>query len=258
MAKIDLGKSWDKVAKLWFKRWESTFRRGFIWGPYGPLERDIKLLPALRGKRVLVLGCGSGPDVWWLAKNGAKVTGIDISKEQLAFTKERIKKAGLMANFIQKDFDKLSATDFSKGSFDFVVSNYALQYVKNLPKLFKIVSYFLKARGKFIFSFDHPVLYATYKSRRKVGGEWKSFKDFDYLNERTIYWYFRFEKKNVPAYSYHRTISTIFNSLVNSNFRVEKILEPKPYIHSTDNYNKVFNLAKRLPFTIIFISSRMK
>ena len=258
MAKINLGKSWDKASKLWFKRWESTFKRGFIWGPFGPLEKDVKLLSLLRNKKVLVLGCGSGPDVLWLAEKGAKVTGIDISKEQLVFARERIKKAGLTADFIQKDFDKLSATDFSKGSFDLVVSNYALQYVKNLPKFFKIISYFLKVRGKFIFSFDHPVLYATYKSRRKIGGEWKSFKDFDYLNERTIYWYFRFGKNNIPAYSYHRTMGTIFNSLVNSNFRIEKIIEPKPYIRSTDNYKKVFNLAKRISFTIIFISSRIK
>lgn len=251
-----MGKSWDKVAKQWFKEWEPTFKRGLVWGPYGPFEKDVRLIPSLKGKRVLVLGCGSGPDVWWLAKNGAEVAGIDLSKEQLTLAKERMKKAGLAAEFVQKDLDKISANDFLKEGFDIVISNYALQYVKDLTRLFKVVSHILKPKGKFIFSHDHPVLYATYKSRQKNERE-KNFKDFDYLNERTIYGHFRVGKKNVAVYSYHRSISTILNSLVNSGFMVEKMLEPRPDIHSTDYYNESFNFAKRLPFTIIFAASKL-
>ena len=167
-----------------------------------------------------------------------------------------MKKTNLAAEFIQKDFDKISVVDFSKGSFDMVTSNYALQYAKGLTRLFKAVSYFLKPKGKFIFSYDHPVLTATYKPRQKEKRD-KSFKNFDYLNDRTIYWHFRVGKKNIAAYSYHRPISTIFNALVDSGFRVEKILEPRPDIHSTAYYDESYNLAKRLPFTIIFVASKI-
>lgn len=257
MAKIDLGKSWDKVAKQWFKEWEPTFKRGLVWGPYGPFEKDIKLIPSLKGKRVLVLGCGSGPDVWWLMENGAsEVVGVDLSKEQLALAKERMEKANLAAEFIQKDFDKITPNDFSKESFDIIISNYALQYAKDLPRLFKSVFHFLKPQGKFIFSCDHPILTATYKSRQKDERE-KDFKDFDYLNNRTIYWNFRVGNKDVAAYNYHRSVSHIFNGLVDAEFHVDKILEPRPDTRSTDYYNESFNLAKRLPYTIIFVASKI-
>ena len=103
MAKIDLGKIWDKVAKQWFEKWEPTFKRGLVWGPYGPFEKDVKLIPPLKGKKILVLGCGSGPDVWWLAENGAtKVVGVDLSKEQLALAKERMKKAITLCKLIKQ------------------------------------------------------------------------------------------------------------------------------------------------------------
>lgn len=255
MEKVDLGKSWDKVAKQWFKDWEPIFKRGLVWGPYGPFEKDAKLLPSLKGKKVLVLGCGSGPDVWWLTKHGAKVIGIDLSKEQLSLAKERMKKANLQAEFLQKNLDKLTIKDFKNRSFDVVLSNYALQYAKNLPRLFKVVCHFLKPRGKFIFSFDHPVLTATYKPRQKDERK-KNFKDFDYLNQRTIYWNFRVGNKNIAAYNYHRPIGAIFDALTNANFTIEKVLEPKPDTRSTDWYNESFNLAKRLPYTIIFSATK--
>lgn len=257
MAKIDLGKSWDKVAKQWFKEWEPTFRRGLIWGPYGPFEKDVKLISPLKGKKVLVLGCGSGPDVWWLMKNGAsKVVGVDLSEAQLILAKERMKKANLAAEFVQKDFGKINAGDFPKESFDIIVSNYAFQYAKDLSQLFKVIFHFLKPHGKLVFSCDHPVLTATYKSRQKDERK-KDFKSFDYLNSRIIYWNFRVGKKDIAAYNYHRPVSYIFNGLVEAGFQVEKILEPRPDTRSTDYYNESFSLAKRLPFTVIFVASRI-
>jgi len=96
----------------------------------------------------------------------------------------------------------------------------------------------------------------TYKSRQKDERE-KDFKSFDYLNPRTIYWNFRVGEKDVAAYNYHRPVSYIFNGLVDAEFHVDKILEPRPDTRSTDYYNESFNLAKRLPYTIIFVASKI-
>ena len=107
--KLDIAKSWDKVSDSWQKRIRPLFfRSDLLWGPYGPWEKDVKLISPVKGKCALVAGCGSAPDVWWLAKHGAKVVGIDISIKQLEQGRKRMRRSNLEAEFIQQDLDRLS------------------------------------------------------------------------------------------------------------------------------------------------------
>lgn len=245
--KPNIAKSWDRVSESWQKRIEPLFvRKDLLWGPYGPWERDARLISPVRGKTVLVAGCGSGPDVWWLAKNGARVTGIDISKRQLQSAEARMKRFGLDADFIRMDLDKLQRTQFKKNYFDLIISNYAFQYVRDLPRLFKVLSFFTKPGGKFVFSLDHPVSCAIEgKTRLKV----------DYLNERIQYWSFRdwnATTRTISAYSYHRKISSFHDALVNAGFSVVKILEPEPTMKGGIGNSREYKKAQKIPETIIF------
>lgn len=56
---------------------------------------DQLQLPA--GGRVLEIGCGWGGFAELAARNGAQVTGLTLSTEQLEFAKERLQQAGLAA-----------------------------------------------------------------------------------------------------------------------------------------------------------------
>ena len=257
-AKLDIAKSWNQVSDTWQKRIQPLFSRGdLLWGTYGPWERDVKLISPVRGKRVLVAGCGSAPDVWWLMKHGAKsAVGIDISSRQLQFARERMKSANLKAEFIQKDLDKLSKNQFKAGTFELVISNYALQYVRDLPRLFEVLAYFLRPGGKFVFSFDHPVSTAVGEKVLKRGKQ----THVDYLNERIQHWSFSdwnaSGDRKVSAYSYHRTVSSIYNALVRAGFTIEKILEPKPIMKGGVGNTRKYEAAKRIPETIILVSKK--
>jgi cyclopropane-fatty-acyl-phospholipid synthase len=57
--------------------------------------RLLDLLDATPGQRVLEIGCGWGGFAIEAAGRGLKVTGITLSKEQLAFACERVQAAGL-------------------------------------------------------------------------------------------------------------------------------------------------------------------
>jgi len=57
--------------------------------------RLLDLLDATPGQRVLEIGCGWGGFAIAAAGRGLKVTGITLSKEQLAFARERVKAAGM-------------------------------------------------------------------------------------------------------------------------------------------------------------------
>ena len=50
-----------------------------------------KMLKKYRVKTVLDLACGTGSQVFWLAKHGYKVTGVDISPGMLKIAKENAK-----------------------------------------------------------------------------------------------------------------------------------------------------------------------
>jgi cyclopropane fatty-acyl-phospholipid synthase-like methyltransferase len=74
------------------------------------------------GARILELGCGSGvPDTRLLAER-FRVTGVDISPEQIKRARASMPNAG----FIVADF---TARDFVPGSFDAVAAFYVLNHV---------------------------------------------------------------------------------------------------------------------------------
>lgn len=84
------------------------------------LEELAAGLPA--GAAVLDLGCGAGvPVTQWLAARFA-VTGVDISARQLELARAQVPGA----TFLQAD---MTALDFPPGTFDAVVSFYAIIHV---------------------------------------------------------------------------------------------------------------------------------
>ena len=59
-------------------------RPEFTWGMFQVPESNLRALPDdLAGRDVIELGCGTAYICAWLARRGARVTGIDNSEEQL-------------------------------------------------------------------------------------------------------------------------------------------------------------------------------
>ena len=66
----------------------------FCWGPEGLREADARLLGDVTGQRVLEIGCGAAQCSRWLAGQGARVLGIDISLRQLQHGRRIDERAG--------------------------------------------------------------------------------------------------------------------------------------------------------------------
>ena len=71
------------------------------------------------GSRLLDVGCGAGQLALIAARNGARVTGCDISTNWLEKARERAAAEGLSVNFEEGDAEELPYAD---GQFDAVVS----------------------------------------------------------------------------------------------------------------------------------------
>lgn len=86
-------------------------------------EKDLKLIGDVSGKKVLELGCGGANCGIALAKQGAIVTCVDISKEQIEFAKKHVFREKVDVNFIVSDIEDL---DIAESEFDVVISMAAL------------------------------------------------------------------------------------------------------------------------------------
>jgi cyclopropane fatty-acyl-phospholipid synthase-like methyltransferase len=100
------------------------------------------------GARVLELGCGSGvPDTQLLAER-FRVTGVDISPEQIRRARASVPEA----EFVEADF---TASDFDPGSFDAIAAFYVFNHVPRdlLPGLFGRIRSWLVPGGYFLATF---------------------------------------------------------------------------------------------------------
>ena len=114
---------WNQYAPDWVAAGERAWAAlSPSWGEWGIPESDLHLLPDdMTGMDAIELGCGTGYVSSWMARRGAQVVGIDISKEQLATARRLAAEHHVDVIFIHGSAETVPYPD---GSFDFAVSEY--------------------------------------------------------------------------------------------------------------------------------------
>ncbi len=81
-----------------------------------------ELLPDLKGKRVLDLGCGTGERcIDYIKRGAASVTGIDISEKMLAIAESENKNSSI--TYLKMPMEDIGSLE---GEFDVAISSLAL------------------------------------------------------------------------------------------------------------------------------------
>src|SRR5579884_2257842 len=115
------------------------------------------MLPELRDKRVLDLGCGFGWHCRYALEEGARrIVGVDISEKMLEEARQST--AGKGIEYVHSAIEDV---DFDRCAFDVVISSLALHYVQNFDRVCRNVSRWLGSRGAFVFSVEHPIFTAS-------------------------------------------------------------------------------------------------
>lgn len=114
----------------------------------------LSMMPDLKGKRVLDLGCGFGEHCKLFIDSGAeKVVGLDISQKMLEVARrENCDPRIEYVHMPMEDIAQISE------SFDVVVSSLALHYVEDFAGVVKNIYALLNTDGVFIFSQEHPMV----------------------------------------------------------------------------------------------------
>lgn len=181
-----------------------------------------ELLPVLRDKRLLDLGCGFGWHCRYAREQGARfVVGVDLSERML----ERAK-ANTNDPAIEYRRSAIEDIDFPDGCFDVVISSLALHYVREFDVVCQRVSHWLTMAGAFVFSVEHPVFTAVADQQWCQGptGERLHWPVDNYQQERPR----RTQWMDDDVLKYHRTTATYVNTIIDSGFCITKLLEPAP------------------------------
>jgi SAM-dependent methyltransferase len=113
---------WDATAPTYVGPGERAWARNQItWGIWGVAEDDVQLLPPLAGLDVIELGCGTAYVSSWLARRGARPTGIDNSPAQLETARRLQAEHRLDFPLILGDAEHVPLGD---ASFDLAISEY--------------------------------------------------------------------------------------------------------------------------------------
>jgi ubiquinone/menaquinone biosynthesis C-methylase UbiE len=101
--------------------------------------------------KILEIGCGSGNNLWFAAREGFDITGIDGSTSAINFAKERFATERLEGNFIVGDFTKLPFNDYT---FDIVIDRCSIVCcnIAAGKQAINEVNRVLKSSGLFFFN----------------------------------------------------------------------------------------------------------
>ncbi len=102
----------------------------------------------LAGRRVLDLGCGGGMLAEPLARAGARVCGIDVSRNAVAAAREHARHSGLGIDYLRAAAEELP---FGAGSLDLVVAFDVLEHVDDLARVVQEIARTLRPGGRLIY-----------------------------------------------------------------------------------------------------------
>ncbi|WP_068398085.1 class I SAM-dependent methyltransferase [Kribbia dieselivorans] len=226
--------------------------RGFMWGPEGWTEDQLRVLgdPAgLAGLRVLEFGCGAAQVGRWFADRGAVVVSTDLSAGMLRRATELNARTGVTLPLAQCDATRLP---FADGVFDLVVSAYgAVPFVADSAGLMAEAARVLRPGGTLAFSTTHPVRWAL-PDVPDEGGLRVTMSYFD----RTPYVESAPDGRVVYA-EHHRTLGDRVREIVAAGLTLVDLVEPEWNPDNPAEWGGWSPLRGRLiPGTAIFVARR--
>jgi len=130
---------------------------------------DLVPFETSRGQSVLEVGCGAGVDLARFARNGARVTGVDLAQSAIDLATANFAQQGLEGEFKVADGEQLP---FADDSFDLVYAHGVVQYTANPQRLVEECRRVLKPGGRAIFQVYNRVSWLNALSKlMKVGLE---------------------------------------------------------------------------------------
>jgi 2-polyprenyl-3-methyl-5-hydroxy-6-metoxy-1,4-benzoquinol methylase len=230
----EIARQWDAVAEEWARqqRADMDLYRRWVNDPC-----MIEMLGDVSGLRVLDAACGEGYFARTLARLGAHVTGVDLSREmiRLALAEEEREPLG-----VEYHWGNLGDMGFAPDeSFPVVVAAMSMMDVVDLDAACREIARVMCAGGRFVFSILHP----CFATPPVVG--WVFEQPGDLSNVNRLYYkvdeYFRRSARKMlwrivggdrdlpsPTTDIHRTLGDYAAALSGAGLWIARLEEPQP------------------------------
>lgn len=214
------------------------------------LETPIlnRMMPNIKNKTVLDIGCGMGHHAKQYADAGATyVLGIDLSENMLAYAREHYSAKNI-------EYRQMAMEDMNQitQKFDVVTSSLVFDYVEDFYDMMKKVRSCLKNDGVFVFSMSHPIdtaydgTYERYTRSEENERLYANVRNYGIEGKRVIHW-------EVDDYElYHHTFSTIVNAMIKAGLQIEECQESTATQELLNKYPGIFEGTLHQPNFIFF------
>lgn len=213
------------------------------------------LMPDLTGKWLLDLGCGTGEHLLHYLQQGADfVMGVDLSEAMIRAAEQRLSAQFSAQRFKLYSYSMTALNSLTAQQFDVVTSSFAFHYVADFADLLAQIKAKLKPHGELIFSQEHPIV-----TCHKSGERWEK----DQQKQQQAYRLNHYREEGLrernwfqqPFKTYHRTLSTILNQLIQAGFEIAHIAEPM-LAEQVQWHAEFKDLLHRPP--LLFVKARLK
>lgn len=233
--------SWDRHAHEYVGAGEQNWAADEpSWGIWSVPESQLHLLPdELAGRDAIELGCGTAYVSAWMARRGARVTGIDNSPKQLETARRLQDEHDLHFPLILGNAEAVPLPD---ASFDVAISEYGASIWADPYRWIPEAARLLRPRGELIFLVNGTLQMLTIPDLEADGPP----------TDRLLRPYFgmhRFEWPDDTSVEFHLGYGGWIRLLRQSGFEVIDLVEVRPPEGSTTVYANLATLewARRWP-----------
>ena len=211
------------------------------------------MLPDLRGKSILDIGCGMGQHAKQFADMGAEsVLGTDISARMLEYARQHNGAGNI--TYLQMAMEDIGEIG---RRFDLVTSSPVFDYLEDFGGLMRVIHSLMKDDAEFVFSMSHPIVtawdgvYDRY-TRTETGERlYANLRNYCLEGPRKVDWV-------VSGYEcYHRTVSSLINALIGAGFMIEECQEAHISDDMRKQYPALFGGTVHRPEFIFFRCRKM-
>jgi SAM-dependent methyltransferase len=206
---------YDDIAD-WYRSWVREHGDGLI------AEGTGDLLPSpLRDRRVLDVACGHGRATRALARHGAHAVGVDLSEPLVRAARAAELEDGHGVRYHVADVADI-AEWWDGEPFDGAICEMAVMDLDDLSGVVRGVATTVRPGGWFLLSMVHPCFpgsdagLSSWPPHRSYFDEgWWTSADHNPDGVRR------------RVGSSHRTLSTVLNTLIESGFSIDRVVEPR-------------------------------
>lgn len=247
---VDARAAWNRAIDVWedFEEGGKDFSRERVHGP-----ALLRAVGPTRGLRILDLGCGQGRFTRKLAARGARISGVDWSREMIRSARRHEREEPLGIEYRMMDA-RFASRAWPRESFDLVTSCMALMDMQHADVVVRGARRLLRPGGRFVFSISHPMNSAAVRWERPSAAnpDRGAMLVDHYFDEGPAWleWTMKRLKRPFSTPYWHRTLETWFGLLRRSGFEVESLAEPRAS-HRDARINPLLEGSRRVPFYLV-------